>query len=158
MFSSTTIASSTTRPIASTSASSVSVLIEKPSTSISVNAPTSDTGIVTSGTSIARQLRRKNRHTAATSSTASQMVENTASIERSMNTVVSLAMVIDMPSGSSACSRGIISSRPRLRSSGLATDCLMRPIDTAGRPMKRTEVRSLSGATSTRPTSRMRTG
>ena len=31
-------------------------------------------------------------------------------------------------------------------------------IDTAGRPMKRTEVRSLSGATSTRPTSRMRTG
>ena len=41
-----------------------------------------------------------------TSSTASQMGENTASIERSMNTVVSLAMVIDMPSGSSACSRG----------------------------------------------------
>ena len=59
MFSSMTMASSTTRPIASTIASSVSVLIVKPNRYISPNAPTSETGIVTSGMSVARRLRRK---------------------------------------------------------------------------------------------------
>ena len=47
MFSSTTMASSTTRPMASTIASSVSVLMVKPNAYISANAPISDTGIVT---------------------------------------------------------------------------------------------------------------
>ena len=59
MFSSITIASSTTRPIASTIASSVSVLIVKPNKYMSPNAPTSDTGIVTIGMIVARRLRRK---------------------------------------------------------------------------------------------------
>ena len=81
------MASSTTSPTASTKASKVSVLIEKPNTSISVNAPISDTGMVTSGTSMARQLRRKKKMMIATSSTASPMVVNTARMERSMNTV-----------------------------------------------------------------------
>ncbi len=45
-FSTTTIASSTTRPIASTSPNSESVLIEKPSTRISANVPISETGTV----------------------------------------------------------------------------------------------------------------
>ncbi len=49
MFSSMTIASSTTSPIASTRASSVSVLTVKPNAYISPNAPISETGIVTSG-------------------------------------------------------------------------------------------------------------
>ena len=58
-FSSTTIASSTTRPIASTSPSSVSTLIEYPSAYITVSAATIDTGIVTAGTSVVRRLPRK---------------------------------------------------------------------------------------------------
>ncbi|EXI67124.1 MAG: hypothetical protein AW08_02226 [Candidatus Accumulibacter adjunctus] len=86
MFSRTTIASSTTSPIASTSASRVSVLMLKPSTSISAKAPISDTGIVTSGISVARRLRRKKKMISRTSSIASPMVLKTASIERSMNT------------------------------------------------------------------------
>jgi hypothetical protein len=99
MFSSTTIASSTTRPIASTIASSVSVLIVKPKAYISANEPTSDTGIVTSGISVARRLRRKKKITSTTSTTASAIVVNTESIERSMNTDESYAMLILMPCG-----------------------------------------------------------
>ncbi len=86
MFSSTTIESSTTRPIASTMASSVRVLMVKPIASIRAKAPISDTGMVTSGISVARGERRKRKMISATSRMASPMVVNTASMERSMNT------------------------------------------------------------------------
>ena len=69
--STTTMASSTTRPIASTSPNSDSVLIEKPSSGKSANAPTSDTGTVSSGISVARQLWRKMKTTRTTSAIAS---------------------------------------------------------------------------------------
>ena len=59
MFSSMTIASSTTRPTASTSASRVSVLIEKPNTHISVKAPISETGMVTIGIRVARRMTQE---------------------------------------------------------------------------------------------------
>ncbi len=85
MFSSTTMASSTTRPMASTMASSVSVFTLKPKRYMNMNAPTSDTGIVTSGISVARRLRRKRKITSATSSTASTMVRKTPLIDCSMN-------------------------------------------------------------------------
>ena len=53
MFSNTTMASSTTRPIARTNASKVSVLIVKPRMNISAKAPISETGMVTSGINVA---------------------------------------------------------------------------------------------------------
>src|SRR5580698_1333136 len=56
--STTTIASSTTRPIASTSPNSDSVLTENPNNGNSAKAPTSETGTVSSGISVARQLCR----------------------------------------------------------------------------------------------------
>ena len=74
MFSSMTMESSTTRPMASTRASSVSVLIEKPASCMSAKLPTRLTGIVTSGMMEARSVRRKTKMTTATSSTASAMV------------------------------------------------------------------------------------
>ncbi len=74
MFSSTTMASSTTRPMASTSASSVSVLMEKPNRSISAKEPIRLTGMVISGMTEARRVRRKTKITRATSTTASAMV------------------------------------------------------------------------------------
>ena len=58
MFSSTTIASSTTRPIASTAPSSVSTLIEKPAITITMLAAMIETGIVTAGISVARTVPR----------------------------------------------------------------------------------------------------
>ncbi len=55
-FSSTTIASSTTIPIASTMPNRVSELIEKPSRYMPANVPTSDTGTATDGMIVARRL------------------------------------------------------------------------------------------------------
>ena len=81
MFSSMTIASSTTSPIASTSASSVSVLMLKLQAYMSANAPTRLTGMVTSGIRVARNERRKKKITSTTSTIASPMVSNTAWIE-----------------------------------------------------------------------------
>ncbi len=75
--------------MASTIESSVSVLIEKPSISISAKAPISETGIVTNGMIVARTVRRNRKITSTTSTTASAIVVYTAAIERSMNTELS---------------------------------------------------------------------
>ena len=80
-FSTTTMASSTTMPMASTSPNSVSVLIEKPSISSTANVPTMDTGTASSGISDARQVCKNTTTTMTTSSTASISVEMTFSIE-----------------------------------------------------------------------------
>ena len=74
MFSSMTMASSTTSPIASTSDSSVRVLIEKPKPYITAKAPISDTGMVTSGISTPRIERRNRKMISTTRTTASAMV------------------------------------------------------------------------------------
>ena len=84
MFSSTTMASSTTSPIASTTASSVSVLMEKPMAYMSAQLPISETGIVTRGITVARSERRNRKMTAITSTIASPMAVKTSSIERAM--------------------------------------------------------------------------
>ena len=81
MFSTTTIASSTTRPMASTIASSDNRLIEKPSASSTAHTPISDSGIVTIGISTERNEPRNRRITTTTMATASAMVLNTSSIE-----------------------------------------------------------------------------
>jgi hypothetical protein len=72
--STTTIASSTTMPIASTSASSEIVLIEKPNTGNSTNVPISETGTASSGISVARQPWRKMKTTMMTRTIASTSV------------------------------------------------------------------------------------
>jgi hypothetical protein len=59
IFSMTTIASSTTSPVASVRPKSVSVLIEKPRPFINANVPISETGIVIAGISVVRQSWRK---------------------------------------------------------------------------------------------------
>ena len=56
--STTTIASSTTRPMASTSPKSDSVLSEKPSAGKTMKVPISDTGTAITGMSVARQFCR----------------------------------------------------------------------------------------------------
>ena len=54
-FSTTTMASSTTRPMARTRPNMVSVLMEKPITCMSANVPIKDTGMVIAGIRVARQ-------------------------------------------------------------------------------------------------------
>jgi hypothetical protein len=56
MFSTTTMASSTTMPTASTRPNSDRLLIEMPSAARTEKAPTSDTGMATTGMIVARQL------------------------------------------------------------------------------------------------------
>ena len=88
-FSTTMIASSTTSPIASTSASSVSRLIEYPSTSMMKNAPTSDSGIAMSGMATARRLPRNRKITTLTMMSAWISVFSTSTMELLMNCVAS---------------------------------------------------------------------
>ena len=64
--STTTMASSTTMPMASTMANSVDMFTEKPMAAIAAKAPMIVTGTVVAGTSMARQSCRKTRMTIST--------------------------------------------------------------------------------------------
>ena len=87
--STTTMASSTTMPMARTSARSEMVLAEKPSASMMAKVPTSATGTATMGMIVARRLPRKISTTRATRTKASISVWITLSMVASTNTVVS---------------------------------------------------------------------
>ena len=152
------MASSTTRPIASTSASMVSELTVKPNKAISAKVPIKDTGMVTSGMMEARKVRRKTKITRATSTMASTMVWYTALMERSMKTELSLAISISMPGGKFSLMRGIMARMAALKSRGLAVALRITPSVMASRPFSRVEVRSDWAPCSTRATSRTRTG
>ena len=153
MFSSTTMASSTTRPMASTKASSVSVFTLKPSAYMMPKVVISEIGMVTIGMIEARIERRNTTITSTTSSTASKMVWNTDLIERSMNTALSLPMAPLMPSGRLSFTAGSTARTPAETSSGLATACLIRPTMIAASPLKRLARRSSAAPSSTRATS-----
>ena len=81
MFSMTTIASSTTSPVASVSPKSVSVLIENPSTFMRKNVPSSETGIVSAGISVVRQSCKNRKITRTTSPIAISSVMTTSLID-----------------------------------------------------------------------------
>ena len=92
-FSTTTIASSTRMPIASTMPNSVSTLIEKPNSHSPRHAPASAIGTTMVGISVARQFCRNRNMTRNTSAIASTSVLTTSSIEMRMNGVESNGMV-----------------------------------------------------------------
>ncbi len=73
-FSTTTIASSTTMPIASTSASSETVLALNPSASMTAKVPIRETGTAMIGISVVRSLPRNRNTTSATRTNASTSV------------------------------------------------------------------------------------
>ncbi len=87
--STTTIASSTTMPIASTRPNSVRLFRLKPSAAMIANVPTIATGTATSGMISDRQFCRNSRTTKATRMTASRRVLNTSLTDSVMNGVVS---------------------------------------------------------------------
>src|SRR6185436_12378096 len=76
--SSTTIASSTTNPVATVIAISVRLLTENPARYITENVPSSDTGTATLGISVARAFRRNRKTTRITSVTAITSVRSTS--------------------------------------------------------------------------------
>ena len=67
VFSSTTMASSTTKPVATVSAISDRLLRQKPSRYMTPKVPSSDTTVATAGMTVARTLRRKTLTTSTTS-------------------------------------------------------------------------------------------
>ncbi len=83
-FSTTTMASSTTMPMASTRPNSDRLLSEKPAASITAKVPTSDTGMARIGMIAARQLCRNTITTITTSSRASNRVRCTSAMESLM--------------------------------------------------------------------------
>src|SRR5258706_16167456 len=98
-FSTTTIASSTSRPMASTSPNIDSVLIEKPTTPIIANVPSSTTGTAIVGISVARRFCRNRYMTRNTSTIPSSSVLTTSSIDRRTNGVVSYGYFTTRPCG-----------------------------------------------------------
>src|SRR5882672_8480099 len=88
-FSTTTMASSTTMPMASTMPNSERLFSEKPNTFITASVPMSDTGTASNGMMDARQFCRKTMNTSTTSSTASNNVWMTATMDSRANNVVS---------------------------------------------------------------------
>src|ERR1700752_3225274 len=80
-FSTTTIASSTTMPIASTSPNSDSALIENPNANMIAKVPTIDTGTDNRGMIEARQVCKNRITTSTTRATATRSVCTTASME-----------------------------------------------------------------------------
>ncbi len=87
--STTTIASSTTRPTASTSPKSDSVLMENPSRGNAAKVPMSDTGTAIIGMRVARQFCRKTKTTMMTSTVASMSVSTISRMPSVTASVVS---------------------------------------------------------------------
>src|SRR5713101_4466097 len=98
-FSITTIASSTTSPVANVMPNNVSVLIENPSNFTKMNVPISDTGIVTAGMKVLRQSCRKTKITMMTSAIAWSSVTSTSLIDCPITVVVSKATAYFNPGG-----------------------------------------------------------
>ena len=147
MFSSTTIASSTTRPIASTMPSSVRMLIVKPKIQRKKNAPISDTGMVTNGISVARkraqeeedhQHHQQHRLEHRLVDRLDRFLDEDRGVERDDRA--------SCPAGSAALMRGSCAFTARATDSVLAVDCLTMPRPTAGWPLTRTTLRSSCGA------------
>ena len=88
-FSTTTIASSTNRPIANTKPNIVKVLIENPKADMMANVPKSTTGTVIEGIKVARKFCKNKYMIKITKITASIKVWNTSLIDTSINSVVS---------------------------------------------------------------------
>ena len=106
MFSTTTIASSTTKPTAIVSAISERLSRLKPSRYITAAAPASESGTMTAGMIVARMLRRNSRITSTTSAMVSASVNSTSATEARMVWVRSTMVSIFMPGGMSESSRG----------------------------------------------------
>src|SRR5262245_1130151 len=93
MFSTSTIASSTSRPITSDSASIVTVFIENPSQCLDANVGMIDNGNADADTSVARQSRRNSQTTAIASNAPSQSMFIDATYSWRIMRTVSLTSV-----------------------------------------------------------------
>ena len=123
VFSSTTMASSTTKPVATVSAIRLRLFSEKPSRYITPKVPSSDTTVATAGMMVARTLRRNTLTTSTTSRIDIISVNSTSCSEARIELVRSDATCSLMSSGSCACSAGSSARTPSTVSMTLAPGC-----------------------------------
>src|SRR5438270_6077388 len=98
-FSMTTIASSTTSPVASVMPNKVSVLMENPNNLTKMKVPTRETGMVAAGISVVRQSCKNRKMTKITSVMAPPKVKTTSRMESETTEVVSKATLYFNPGG-----------------------------------------------------------
>ena len=103
-FSTITIASSTTIPIARIKANKLIVLSEYPNTAKHASVPKIDTGMVHTATKLARQFCKKINNTRATKKKAITMVSSTLLTEASTNRELSCVMRYFSPVGKCSAS------------------------------------------------------
>ena len=156
IFSITTIASSTTIPVASTSARRLMVLTENPVSQIAATVPTSDTGMVTAGIITARGERRKAKITTTTIPVAKAMDFITSVKDPLMNVPSSEVTNSRTPSGSADCRSATATATSSEIDSVLPTDCRVMSMPTAVCPFTRVSTASSSGSSRTNATSETR--
>ena len=157
VFSSTTIASSTTKPVATVIAIRLRLLSEKPSRYITPNVPSSETIVATAGITVARTLRRKTLTTTTTRTIEIRSVISISCSEARIELVLSEATSSAICGGSCARSSGSSARTPSTVLMTLAPGWRVIRTITAGLPLKRPSVRvfstpSLTSATSSRRT------
>ncbi len=134
-FSSTTMASSTTRPMASTMASKVIRFMEKPNRSIIITTPIRLSGIVMIGMMTARKEPRNKVITTSTMAAASSMVLITSWMDSLMAMVESYSTLVCMVLGMLLFRLGINSSTSWAMLMGLAVGAALTAMTTASRPL-----------------------
>ena len=106
MFSTTTIASSTTKPTEMVSAISEMLSRLNPTRYITAMAPSSDSGTTRPGITVTRTLRKNSRITSTTSAMVRPKVNSTSPTEVRMVSVRSDKMSTVTAGGITACRRG----------------------------------------------------
>jgi hypothetical protein len=157
VFSNTTMASSTTKPVATVSAIRLRLLRLKPSRYITPNVPSSAATVATAGTMVARALRRNRLTTSTTRMTEMTSVNSTSRSEPRMELVLSDATCSVTSGGSCACSSGSSARTLSTVSMMLAEGCRVISTMIAGSPLNRPSVRVSSTPSSTSATSCSRT-
>ncbi len=125
MFSSITMASSTTKPTAMVSAISERLSRLYPTTYITAAVPRMASGTVTLGISVAATLRRNRKMTATTSAIVSTSVNSTSRTEPRMVCVASRITFTDTAGGSAARRRGSVALMRSTVSITLAPGCFV---------------------------------
>ena len=158
MFSTITIASSTTKPVAIVSAISVRLLTEKPARYITPKVPTSDKGTTTLGMMVAGMLRR-NRNVTITTRAMAKI--NSCCTSRTDDRMVSVRLLMTTTSiveGRVAVSCGSSRSMRSTTSMTLAPGWRWMLTSTAGISLAHAERRRFSAPSTTSATSDRRSG
>ena len=124
MFSSMTMASSTTKPTDSVSASSVMLLMEKSSMYMVANVPHSEIGTASAGMKVAEAERRNRKITRITRPMAISRVSSTSLTDCLIETERSMMTSIFTDGGICARSIGSFASTPSTTATVLASGCL----------------------------------